>query len=85
MPKSVFTGAYATMLAVLVAARRDAGVTQIELARRLGRTQSFISQIERGVRRLDVIEFYAIAQALKIDPVMLFTAVAKELPVNVGI
>lgn len=85
MPKSVFTGAYATMLAVLVAARRDAGITQIELARRLGRTQSFISQIERGVRRLDVIEFYAIAQAMKIDPVELFTVVARKLPAEVGI
>lgn len=85
MPKSVFTGAYATMLAVLVAARRDAGVTQIELAQRLGRTQSFVSQIERGVRRLDVIEFYAVAKAMKIDPVVLFAAVAKKLPDSVSI
>lgn len=77
--------AYATMLAVLVAARRDGGVTQIELAERLGRTQSFVSQIERGGRRLDVIEFYAIARALKIDPVVLFAAVAEKLPANVGI
>ncbi|MDQ0466238.1 transcriptional regulator with XRE-family HTH domain [Caulobacter ginsengisoli] len=85
MPKSVFTGAYATMLAVLVAARREAGVTQIELAQRLGRTQSFVSQIERGVRRLDVIEFYAVAKAMKIDPVVLFAAVAKKLPDSVSI
>lgn len=85
MPKSVFTGAYGTMLTVLVAARKDAGVTQIELAERLGRTQSFVSQIERGVRRLDLIEFYAIARAIKVDPVALFTAVAEKLPANVGI
>lgn len=85
MPKSVFSDAYATMLAVLVAARRDAGVSQVELAQRLGRTQSFISQIERGVRRLDIIEFYAVAQAMKIDPVVLFSAVVEKLPARVSI
>jgi transcriptional regulator with XRE-family HTH domain len=80
MPKSVFTDAYASFRATLIAARKDAGVSQIELADRLGLTQSQISQIERGIRRVDVIEFYAIAKALKLDPTRLFDEVAKRLP-----
>lgn len=85
MTKSVFTDAYATMCEALVAARRKAGVTQIELAERIGRTQSFVSQIERGVRRLDVIEFYAIAKALGTDPVSLFSTLVENLPARIEI
>ena len=85
MPKSVFTDAYASFLATLIAARKGARVSQVELAARLGKTQSFVSQIERSVRRVDVIEFYAIARALKIDPTQLFSDVAKGLPENVAI
>lgn len=85
MPKSVFTDAYASFLSVLIAARKDARVSQIELAARLGKTQSLVSQIERGVRRVDVIEFYAIARALRVDPTRLFDDVAKRLPEHVEI
>ena len=67
MPKSVFTDAYASFLAVLISARKRQGVSQAELAKRLGREQPFISLIERGVRRIDVIEFIAIADALDMD------------------
>lgn len=85
MTKSVFTDAYATMREILIAARKDAGVSQIELAARLGRTQSFVSQVERGIRRVDVVEFYAIARALQADPVVLFTALARNLPARIEI
>lgn len=44
---------------MLIEARTRAGVTQVELAARLGRHQPFISFVERGERRVDVIEFYA--------------------------
>jgi len=50
-----------------VQARKDAGLTQQELAMRLGRPQSFVSKTERGERRLDVIEFLEVAQALNLD------------------
>ena len=83
MPKSVFTDAYASFLEVLIAARKRAGVTQIELGERLGKPQTFISRFERGARRLDVIEFYAIARALKVEPVELFADVVAELPARV--
>ena len=43
-------------------ARVDSGLTQAEAARRLGRTQSFVSKAERGERRLDVVELRSFAR-----------------------
>lgn len=85
MPKSVFTDAYAVLLETLVAARKEQGVTQVELARRLGKPQPFVSYVERGERRIDVIEFYAIMRALKLDPARAFAKVIKRLPRHVDI
>ncbi|HMD75760.1 MAG TPA: helix-turn-helix transcriptional regulator [Terracidiphilus sp.] len=53
----------------LIQARKSAGLTQVGLADRLGRPQSFVSKYERGERRLDVIEFCEVCHALGIDPV----------------
>lgn len=44
------------------------GMTQTDVARELGRPQSFVSKYERGERRLDMIEFLDIAAVLEIDP-----------------
>ena len=44
--------------------RRAAGVSQVELAARLGKPQSFVSSYERGQRRVDFLEFVLIAMAL---------------------
>lgn len=62
--KSIRTDEYAAFLQRLVAARREADVTQQELAARLGRPQSFVSKYERRERRLDVVELIEICQAL---------------------
>lgn len=68
MAKSVFTDEYRRLVALIVAARLDAGLTQEEVALSLGKPQSFVSKIENGDRRLDVIEFCALALALQLDP-----------------
>jgi transcriptional regulator with XRE-family HTH domain len=85
MPKSVFTDAYAEFLSALVAARKAEGVTQVQLSEMLGKPQPWVSKYERGIRRVDVIEFYAIARALKRDPVDLFKDVTRKLPKSVAI
>lgn len=85
MPKSVFTDAYASAVAVLIAARRIAGLSQFELAARLGKPQQFVSRVERRERRLDVVEFYVYARALGADPRELFSAVAATMPDEVAI
>jgi transcriptional regulator with XRE-family HTH domain len=80
MPKTIFTGAHVALVETLVEARRRAGLTQTELAQRVGKDQSFISLIERSQRRVDTLEFYALARALNVDPVALFKEVARKLP-----
>ena len=66
--KSLRSRTHRNLCAVLVEARKGAGLSQEELARRLRRSQSFIAKIEVGERRLDVLEFIEIARALNRDP-----------------
>jgi transcriptional regulator with XRE-family HTH domain len=66
--KSAFSRKQAQFRKVLVQARHDAGLTQVALAKKLGRPQSFVSKFERGERRLDVPEFLEVARALGLDP-----------------
>ena len=80
MPKTIFEGDHQHLVDVLVEARRRSGLTQVELAAKLKKDQTFISIIERSQRRVDVIEFVTIARALGVDPVSLFAEVAKRLP-----
>ncbi|HEX7117359.1 MAG TPA: helix-turn-helix transcriptional regulator [Longimicrobiales bacterium] len=66
--KSVFSEEYRLLLSLLVQARKERDITQRELGSRLGRDQSFVSKFERGVRRLDVVEFMQVASAIDVDP-----------------
>lgn len=67
MPRSVFTHKYNQFRDLLVEARRAAGLTQVELAAKLSRPQSFVSKFERGERRLDVVEFLEVTKALGVE------------------
>lgn len=66
MEKSIYTREYSLFLEQLRKAREKKGLTQIEVAEKLGQTQSFISKVERGERRLDVVELRAFCAALGI-------------------
>lgn len=59
------TAAYRTFLQRLVAARRAAGLTQVEVARALRLPQSRVSRMESGQRRVDVIELRDLAGLYK--------------------
>ena len=65
MEKSIYTREYEVLLRILRETRERAGVTQIELARRLAQTQSFVSKIEGGDRRLDLVQLRTILIALE--------------------
>ena len=54
--------AYQEFIARLVQARKDAGVTQVEVAIRLGKAHSFISKCELGERRVDFVELQQLAK-----------------------
>lgn len=68
MTKSVFTDVHEQFRLMLVRARKKAGLTQVQLADLLSRPQSFVSKVERGERRLDVIEFFEVAEKVGFDP-----------------
>jgi transcriptional regulator with XRE-family HTH domain len=71
MRKTLHSPDYARFLALLKQARKDANIVQQELADRLEKPQSFVAKVERGERRIDVIEFIAIARAIGRDPLRL--------------
>jgi transcriptional regulator with XRE-family HTH domain len=52
----------------LIDKRKRAGLTQAELALKLGRYQSFVATVESGQRRIDVIELLDLADAIGFDP-----------------
>lgn len=79
MPKTIFGGDHQRLVAALMEARLSAGLTQVQLADKIGRDQTFVSLIERGQRRVDVIEFIKLAKAMDADPVKLFTEIARQL------
>jgi len=78
-PNPVFSAEYQQVREVLVAARRAAGLSQRELAAALGKAGSHVSMIERGQRRVDLLEFHRIALALGCDPASLCAAVQARL------
>ncbi|MCK1737068.1 helix-turn-helix transcriptional regulator [Bradyrhizobium sp. 138] len=71
MEKSLKSAEYARFIALLVATRHRAGIRQQALAKKLRKPQSFVAKYEGGERRLDVIEFIVIAEALGADPIKL--------------
>ena len=67
MEKTIYTAEYAQLLQLLREIREQAGITQTDLAERLGHSQSFVTKFERGDRRLDVIQLRTICAALGTD------------------
>lgn len=62
MKKSIHTKEYVIFVERLKAARLEAGLTQAQVAKKLRRPQSHISNIETGQQRVDVVELKRFAQ-----------------------
>ena len=67
MPKSIHRPEYAVLCGLLREKRLAAGFQQSEVSARLGRRQPFVSDVERGVRRLDVIELQDLVGIYGVD------------------
>jgi transcriptional regulator with XRE-family HTH domain len=65
---TVFMPEYDEIRDLLIQARERAGLTQRSLGAKVGRSASHIALIEAGQRKLDVLEFYFIAEAMDLDP-----------------
>lgn len=62
---------------LLIQARKDAGMTQAEVAAKLGHGQAYVSKYERGRKALGVIEFIEVAEAVGSDPAELIRRIQK--------
>jgi len=78
MSKQLRSSRHRRVMAVLVEVRQRAGVTQRELARRLGRAHSYVGRIEGGDRRLDLPEFMQWCEVLGADPVEVLRRMVKR-------
>lgn len=67
MGKTLGTPRQRALIDLIIERREAAGMTQAELARRLGEYQSFVARLESGQRRVDVVEFIALAEVLRFD------------------
>ena len=71
---------YRAVVAALKAARLEAGISQRQMALRLGKPPSFVNKIELIERRIDVLEFIAVAKAIGIPPAALIERLVQALP-----
>lgn len=77
--KSKLASELITLGRVLVATRERAGLKQSDVAAKLGLPASYLSKIENGSRRLDVIELLQIAEALGVDAAEIVRDLEKAL------
>ena len=71
MPRSLSSARQQRLAELLIRYREDARLNQAEVARALGRHQPFISNLESGQRRLDVVDLLDLADVIGFDPLEL--------------
>lgn len=77
MPASIYHRNYETLRAAMVAARKAAGLTQVQMAERLQVGQSFVSKMERGDSYVDVMAFLDWCLACGVLPGALLDPIAR--------
>ena len=65
MPRAIYTKDHNEIVERLKEARLGIGLGQVEVAEKLGRTQSYVSKIESGQRRFDVLQLKEFAKNIK--------------------
>lgn len=68
MGKTLGSDRHKALIAFLIERREAAGMTQAQLAERLGEYQSFVARLESGQRRVDVVELIELGCILGFDP-----------------
>jgi transcriptional regulator with XRE-family HTH domain len=79
MRKTLYSSQQAVFSAKLAKLRRESGLTQRDLAKRLKRHHSIIANVESGQRRVDVLEFIAWCEALRHDPVKVLIEIRADI------
>ena len=78
MPKSIHSERHKRFRTLLIAARKEAGLTQTVVAQRLGKPPSYVAKYEGGDRRLDVLEFLDVTAAIGVDPLGLLNQLGRQ-------
>lgn len=65
MTKSLYSNDHRSLVEQLKNARKEAGMDQKDVAKALGKTQSYVSKIEAGQRRIDVVQLKELAKIYK--------------------
>ena len=66
--KTIYQIRYSALIESLIASRKELDLTQLEVAQRLGKPQSYVAKIEGKDRKLDVVEFVELCEAIHQDP-----------------
>lgn len=80
--KTIFSDFHGRLVATLRDARKQAGLTQVEAAEKVGCRQTFLSKIECGERRLDVFEFTVLCRAYGVSPGRFLERLLREFERN---
>ena len=66
--KTIYQQRYQTLIDCLISARKQAKLTQADIAHQLGKPQSYIAKIEGKDRKIDVLEYVEICEVLDLQP-----------------
>ena len=77
MSRTLDTRRHEALRAFMVERRKIAGLRQVDLAKRLGRSQSYVSYIEIGQKHVALIELIEWAEAIGFDPEEAITEISK--------
>ena len=77
--KSISSHEYDIFRRCMIAARKEAQLTQESLAKSIQKPQSFIAKYENGERRLDVVEFIVVTRVIGVDPCTILRKVEQQI------
>lgn len=80
--KTIYTREYRILLRILKSKRQQKKISQHEMAKKFSVPQSFISKIESGERRLDVIELFRYCDVLGIKIIQLIKEFHQEIKIG---
>lgn len=79
MSKTIYRPEHAVLMSLLKKYRKAAGLTQVQCSKALGRPQSFMSDVESGTRRLDIVQLRDLCKVLGIGLQDLIAELEKSL------
>ena len=80
MPRDLNSPQYRILRELILTERKRRNLSQAQVAKALNRPQSYVADIERRERRIDVVEYLILAEAIGFDPLVLLSMVIRSGP-----